>query len=228
MLGAALTRCSTCADERGSMAAAPAFLWRWRIPPPGENRAPASHDQRHRDQHDAEGDGSPSSGEDAGVTYGVFYPPIGTDGSNQCRAQPDHVLMERQAGLPVRLGGNDQQGPVPQIQRIGKPSDPTKRSEAQDRLGCPTRRGCAAGYDQRSSDHRNGDEGARVHGGRVEDDRRESDRPEPNPGHDSANDLGKTKQPIGPHAHEGAECELPCSSKGRKIRNRWAHVRLEY
>ena len=89
------------------------------------------HYQRHCDQHEAKGDGSPSSAEHAGAAYGVFHPPIGPDGSNQCRNEPDDVLVERQARLPVGLGGDDQQGPVPHVQRIGKPSHPTKRPEAQ-------------------------------------------------------------------------------------------------
>ena len=121
-------------------------------------------DQRHCDQHGAKGDGSPSSGKDPGVTHGVFHPLIGPDGSNQCGKEPDDVLVEWQAGLPGGLGGHYQHGPVPQVQRIGELPDPTKRSEAQERLGRPTGRRGAAGDHQPGSDDRNGDERAGVGG----------------------------------------------------------------
>ena len=80
--------------------------------------------------------------QDAGVPYRILHEPVGDDRRCDRHQQPDHILAEGQTCLSSGFCREDEDRPMPQVQRVGKPAHPSKRPQSKDLIPPPAS-GCA-------------------------------------------------------------------------------------
>ena len=69
------------------------------------------------------------------MANGVLDQVVSRGGGCKCHDEPHHVVVEGKTGLAHRLGGEDQDRPVPEVDGVRGVAGPLEETEAQDGLG---------------------------------------------------------------------------------------------
>ena len=174
-----------------------------------------------KDQGQSHGHAHPTPCQEiVGMTDRVLDEQIRSHGQHERQRHQQDVVHQRQGRLSLPLGGDGEDGPMPEVQGVRDQTEQLKRPLPQD--GFDTAGGLrrSGGDDECGADHGKGHERSGVGGRGREDERRQQDRTEPEPRESGGDQLRQASQAVAGDGDESAQGELPRPREGREVGRR--------